>query len=104
MTGELPCSKEEAAALAGIQLRIEESWGRPIGHHTPLSPDDPNTLKPISEDKVRYNRYHSLLIRFEYCREFSDKLYGLSTVIKTIRAIYLKMSLSTTIVHQGITN
>ncbi|XP_075223466.1 1-phosphatidylinositol 4,5-bisphosphate phosphodiesterase epsilon-1-like isoform X4 [Lycorma delicatula] len=48
--GELPCSKEEAAALAGIQLRIEESWGRP----GPLSPDDPNTLKPISEDKESF--------------------------------------------------
>ncbi|RZF45197.1 hypothetical protein LSTR_LSTR009968 [Laodelphax striatellus] len=48
--GELPCSKEEAASLAGIQLRIEESWGRP----GPLSPDDPNTLKPISEDKESF--------------------------------------------------
>ncbi|XP_049800044.1 uncharacterized protein LOC126235364, partial [Schistocerca nitens] len=45
--GALPCSKEEAAALAGIQLRIEESWGRP--HPLPASPDDSATLKPISE-------------------------------------------------------
>ncbi|CAH1390524.1 unnamed protein product [Nezara viridula] len=50
VTGELPCSKEEAAALAGIQLRIEETWGRP---HGPISPDD-NTLKPISEDKATW--------------------------------------------------
>ncbi|KAL1122755.1 hypothetical protein AAG570_003082 [Ranatra chinensis] len=49
--GDLPCSKEEAAALAGIQLRIEESWGRP--YHGPLSPDD-STLKPISEDKESF--------------------------------------------------
>jgi len=26
VSGELPCSKEEAAILAGIQLRIEETW------------------------------------------------------------------------------
>ncbi|XP_049947698.1 uncharacterized protein LOC126455984, partial [Schistocerca serialis cubense] len=45
--GALPCSKEEAAALAGIQLRIEESWGRP--HPLPASPDDSATLRPISE-------------------------------------------------------
>ncbi|KAI5740698.1 hypothetical protein M8J76_006273 [Diaphorina citri] len=30
VSGDLPCSKEEAATLAGIQLRIEESWGRPV--------------------------------------------------------------------------
>lgn len=62
MGGDLPCSKEEAATLAGIQLRIEESWGRPLSggtssttqHHpaVPVSPDDPSTLRPISEDKV----------------------------------------------------
>ena len=59
--GDLPCSKEEAASLAGIQLRIEESWGRPLPGGTssttqhppvPVSPDDPSTLRPISEDKV----------------------------------------------------
>ncbi|XP_046988768.1 uncharacterized protein LOC124594436 [Schistocerca americana] len=48
--GALPCSKEEAAALAGIQLRIEESWGRP--HPLPASPDDSATLRPISEGQV----------------------------------------------------
>lgn len=48
--GDLPCSKEEAASLAGIQLRIEETWGRP---QAPVSPDD-NTLKTISEDKVNF--------------------------------------------------
>jgi len=26
ISGELPCSKEEAATLAGIQLRLEEAW------------------------------------------------------------------------------
>jgi hypothetical protein len=26
VSGELPCSKEEAATLAGIQLRLEEAW------------------------------------------------------------------------------
>ncbi|XP_073996296.1 uncharacterized protein isoform X2 [Rhodnius prolixus] len=48
--GDLPCSKEEAASLAGIQLRIEETWGRP---QAPVSPDD-NTLKTISEDKESF--------------------------------------------------
>jgi hypothetical protein len=26
LSGELPCSKEEAATLAGIQLHLEEAW------------------------------------------------------------------------------
>ena len=26
MSGELPCSREEAAILAGIQLHLEEAW------------------------------------------------------------------------------
>ncbi|KAF4517552.1 hypothetical protein B566_EDAN005116, partial [Ephemera danica] len=49
--GDLPCSKEEAAALAGIQLRLEESWGRPF--EVPPAPPSPQelTLRPISEDK-----------------------------------------------------
>lgn len=58
VNGELLCNKEEAAVLAGIQLRIEESWGRPSCLSTitpaPLTPfgdEDLTTLKPISEDK-----------------------------------------------------
>lgn len=58
VSGELPCSKEEAAVLAGIQLRIEESWGRPnfltVSSPMPATPygeEDMTTLKPISEDK-----------------------------------------------------
>uniref|UniRef100_A0A8D9BY52 Phosphoinositide phospholipase C n=2 Tax=Cacopsylla melanoneura TaxID=428564 RepID=A0A8D9BY52_9HEMI len=58
VSGDLPCSKEEAATLAGIQLRIEESWGRPILRdvpNSPISPDGPSsTLKPISEDKESF--------------------------------------------------
>ena len=26
LSGELPCSKEEAATLAGIQIHLEEAW------------------------------------------------------------------------------
>jgi len=69
--GDLPCSKEEAATLAGIQLRIEESWGRPLSggtssttpQHPPVpgSPDDPSTLRPISEDKVSPGVGYSLV-------------------------------------------
>ncbi|XP_059477759.1 uncharacterized protein LOC132198045 isoform X2 [Neocloeon triangulifer] len=56
VSGDLPCSKEEAAALAGIQLRLEESWGKhaegATPAHAPLSPQELSTsLKPISEDK-----------------------------------------------------
>ncbi|XP_026686129.1 uncharacterized protein LOC103518569 [Diaphorina citri] len=57
VSGDLPCSKEEAATLAGIQLRIEESWGRPVLRDvpSPISPDGPSTtLKPISEDKESF--------------------------------------------------
>ncbi|GFY47578.1 1-phosphatidylinositol 4,5-bisphosphate phosphodiesterase epsilon-1 [Trichonephila inaurata madagascariensis] len=45
VSGDLPCSKEEAALLAGIQLRIEETWpsaGRDA--------DQRLKLRPISED------------------------------------------------------
>lgn len=59
--GELPCNKEEAAVLAGIQLRIEESWGRPhcsVTSPLPSTPfvldEDSTTLKPISEDKESF--------------------------------------------------
>ncbi|XP_022236231.1 uncharacterized protein LOC111083826, partial [Limulus polyphemus] len=38
LNGDLPCSKEEAAVLAGIQLRIEETW-----------PSE-EILKPLNED------------------------------------------------------
>lgn len=69
LDGDLPCSKEEAACLAGIQLRIEESWGRRFPGGTssttqnlpaPVSPDDPSTLRPISEDKVSLGTYYSI--------------------------------------------
>lgn len=61
ISGDLPCNKEEAAVLAGIQLRIEESWGRPQ-YPTSVSPlpltpygdEDLTTLKPISEDKESF--------------------------------------------------
>ncbi|GIX80432.1 hypothetical protein CEXT_403662 [Caerostris extrusa] len=45
VSGDLPCSKEEAALLAGIQLRIEETWpsaGRDA--------DQRLKLRPITED------------------------------------------------------
>ncbi|XP_064469144.1 uncharacterized protein LOC135383352 [Ornithodoros turicata] len=50
VNGELPCSKEEAAALAGIQLRIEETW--PSNARTPhvLSAEQLGKLIPITED------------------------------------------------------
>lgn len=47
--------------MAGIQLRIEESWGRPnflsVTTPMPLTPygdEDSTTLKPISEDKESF--------------------------------------------------
>lgn len=61
VSGDLPCSKEEAAVLAGIQLRIEESWGRPnfltVSSPMPTTPygdEDLTMLKPISEDKESF--------------------------------------------------
>ena len=55
--GNLPCSKEEAATLAGIQLRLEESWGRPsIKDSGPMSPVEASALRTISEDKVSAER------------------------------------------------
>ncbi|XP_034234063.1 uncharacterized protein LOC117641068 [Thrips palmi] len=55
--GDLPCSKEDAAALAGIQLRLEESWGRTTTKDTgPMSPVEASALRTISEDKVRERR------------------------------------------------
>lgn len=60
--GQLPCSKEEAASLAGIQLRIEETGGRPglnashsqsqTNQQSSATASPPTLLKPISEDKV----------------------------------------------------
>ncbi|KAK7598071.1 hypothetical protein V9T40_006306 [Parthenolecanium corni] len=61
ISGSLPCNKEEAAVLAGIHLRIEETWGRPnrfLTHSplplTPFGDEDVTTLKPISEDKESF--------------------------------------------------
>uniref|UniRef100_T1HYM0 Uncharacterized protein n=1 Tax=Rhodnius prolixus TaxID=13249 RepID=T1HYM0_RHOPR len=72
--GDLPCSKEEAASLAGIQLRIEETWGRP---QAPVSPDD-NTLKTISEDKVveclkEINLEDIIILRKNLVNNFEEK-------------------------------
>lgn len=59
LSEELPCSKEEAAALAGIQLRIEESWpskDKTVGGSlaqrtlTTTSGHDQDKLITISED------------------------------------------------------
>ncbi|XP_022238999.1 1-phosphatidylinositol 4,5-bisphosphate phosphodiesterase epsilon-1-like [Limulus polyphemus] len=56
--GYLPCSKEEAAILAGIQLRLEGTWPRPVDACETL-------LKPIREDIKEdtaldtYNSHHS---------------------------------------------
>ncbi|XP_035226303.1 1-phosphatidylinositol 4,5-bisphosphate phosphodiesterase epsilon-1-like isoform X2 [Stegodyphus dumicola] len=45
VSGDLPCSKEEAALLAGIQLRIEETWPS-----ASKETDKRIKLRPISED------------------------------------------------------
>ena len=45
ISGELPCSKEEAATLAGIQLHIEEAWPE----ETPPPPDNKLQLSPIDK-------------------------------------------------------
>lgn len=49
VNGSLPCSKEEAAALAGIQLRLEECWPRSrpprtgvLGLNASSAPHTPN--------------------------------------------------------------
>lgn len=53
--GDLPCSKEEAASLAGIQLRLEETFGNTTVVAVPRVASThgmPQKLNPISEDKV----------------------------------------------------
>jgi len=55
--GDLPCSKEEAASLAGIQLRLEETFGDTthvvaVPHVSSAQHGMPQKLNPISEDKV----------------------------------------------------
>ncbi len=49
VSGELPCSKEEAAILAGIQLRIEETW--PESKHKDLS----KTTTTLPQTSLRQN-------------------------------------------------
>ena len=46
VSGELPCSREEAATLAGIQLHLEEAW--PDG-------DDEHLLNEQDGGDVREN-------------------------------------------------
>lgn len=71
VSGSLPCSKEEAAVLAGIQLRLEECWprarpprstaqqqqsgaGPPMGLPSPLTPnlttDRSSTTRTTTDD------------------------------------------------------
>lgn len=69
VSGNLPCSKEEAAILAGMQLRLEECWPRsrppkiqtiPTASPVPHSPNVGTEKSPASktaasageEDKV----------------------------------------------------
>jgi hypothetical protein len=49
VSGELPCSKEEAAILAGIQLRIEETW--PESKHKDLT----TTATTLQQTSLRQN-------------------------------------------------
>ncbi|OXA45475.1 hypothetical protein Fcan01_19496, partial [Folsomia candida] len=66
--GSLPCSKEEAAILAGMQLRLEECWPRsrpPRLHHTgpapsPAAPNTPNDSASIPLLSDRSNPSRSL--------------------------------------------
>ncbi|CAG7724464.1 unnamed protein product [Allacma fusca] len=70
VSGSLPCSKDEAAVLAGIQLRLEECWprarpprpthqlcpaGMPLSSPAPLTPnlttDRSSTTKTTDDDK-----------------------------------------------------
>lgn len=67
--GSLPCSKDEAAVLAGMQLRLEECWprSRPPRIHTgaptpsPAAPTTPNVnldkaaARGPEDDKVWLN-------------------------------------------------
>jgi len=53
VSGNLPCSKEEAAILAGMQLRLEECWPRsrpPKSHTGPTaSPVPPSPIIPTEK-------------------------------------------------------
>lgn len=58
-TGELPCSKEEAATLAGIQLHLEEAWPEEDMAET-QAPDETEPDPTLQEHdhllKVSYDR------------------------------------------------
>ncbi|XP_023235323.1 uncharacterized protein LOC111634715 isoform X2 [Centruroides sculpturatus] len=62
VNGDLPCSKEEAAVLAGIQLRIEETWPTSRKTSNRLSSDQSMKLRPITEEtKESICQDHSVL-------------------------------------------
>lgn len=50
LNGELPVGKDEASILAGVQLRIEESWPSNARSPSALPSDHLGKLIPISED------------------------------------------------------
>lgn len=50
VNGDLLCSKEEAAVLAGVQLRIEETWPSNARARHVLSSEQLGKLVPITED------------------------------------------------------
>ncbi|KAL1439330.1 hypothetical protein MTO96_010351 [Rhipicephalus appendiculatus] len=50
VNGDLLCSKEEAAVLAGVQLRIEETWPSNARTHHALGSEQLGKLVPITED------------------------------------------------------
>ena len=43
MRGELPCTRDEASTLAGIQLHIEEAWPEEEDEHLPNEQDGAET-------------------------------------------------------------
>ncbi|KAK6186334.1 hypothetical protein SNE40_008387 [Patella caerulea] len=56
VSGELPCTKEESATLAGIQLHIEEAW--PEEDSTSQTPGQNNLPKSPNVDKSKKEDEH----------------------------------------------
>ncbi|KAL4231816.1 hypothetical protein ACF0H5_009392 [Mactra antiquata] len=61
LSGELPCTKEEAATLAGIQLHLEEAW--PENEITKLD----GTYRYITLVKLSSTLHTPFLLKFKFC-------------------------------------
>ncbi len=59
VSGELPCSREEAATLAGIQQHLDETWPDDTTEDLPQTDDD--------EEKDRLIRVSSIASEMDLC-------------------------------------